>query len=43
MFYCILQVVSENTERADMLAQINDLEAALKDRDERIMGKRLVY
>ena len=35
-----MQVVSENTERADLLVQINDLKAALRDRDERIMGKR---
>ncbi|XP_019864229.1 PREDICTED: uncharacterized protein LOC109593709 [Amphimedon queenslandica] len=30
------QVVNGNTERADLLAQINDLKAALRDRDERM-------
>ena len=34
-----MQVVSENTEMTDLLVQINDLKAALKESDERIMGK----
>ncbi|XP_019855266.1 PREDICTED: uncharacterized protein LOC109584104 [Amphimedon queenslandica] len=34
------QVLSESTEGADFLVQINDLKAALKAKDEWIMGKR---
>ena len=31
--------MSENAEVMDLLAQISDLKTALKDRNERIMGK----
>ena len=38
--FLTLQVMSKNTEGTDLLVQINDLKAALRDRDERIMSKR---
>ena len=34
-----MQVLSENTEVTDLLVQVNDLKAALRDRDKKMLGK----